>query len=363
MAERAAGMGEGIVVAWPSRTTRPWRGLPERRLLRLTADDVRALARQVPDVAAVSPEYSRYERLRRGTSVFRPQVTGVDPAYGPLRNQRPAPGGRFLNALDLAERRRVVFLGDRVASQLFGERDPVGETLVLGEAPFTVIGVLAPKVQDSDYGALDEARAFIPASTFEQLFGARFVNDFVLRATGPERLPAAIDGVYAALGRRLGFDPADRMALTLWDTTEADRIRTRAFDAMDLLTLLAGAFTVLVGAIGVGNLMFLVVRRRTGELGLRLALGARPSWILRAVLGEALVLIAAGGLLGFLAAAGLSALIGASPLAENLGQPRIAPALAAGVWVLLAAVGLAAGWFPARRAARLDPVTALTEAR
>lgn len=362
MATRAAGMGQGIVIFWPGRTTQPWQGIPEGRALRVRAEQVRDLAEQVPGLARVSPEYSRFARLKRGEAIYRPQLTGVDPDYGALRKLDPQPGGRFLNARDLAEARDVVFLGDHVAGQLFGADDPVGRTLILADRPFTVVGVLQPKFQDSDYGALDEARAFIPTSTYERLFGARFVHDFVLQATQPEALPDVIDGVFASLGRTLGFDPADRLAFGIWDTTEGDRVRAQAFDAMALLTLLAGALTVLVGAIGVGNLMFLLVRRRQAEIGLRLALGARPRWVMRAVLGEALLLIAAGGALGFLAAAGVAALVGASPLAADLGQPRISGALALGTCTLLAVVGLLAGWFPARRAARLDPATALAEA-
>lgn len=362
MAARAQGMGAGVVVVWPSRTTRPWRGMPEGRPLRVTAEEVRALSEQVAGIAEISPEYRRYEPLRRGARAFRPYVTGVDPEYGAIRNLGPAPGGRFLSPLDLARRRRVVFLGDRVARELFPAGGAVGAELVLGDAPFTVVGVLRARVQDSDYGALDESRIFVPASTFEELYGPREVANFVFRAREPALLPGAIDDVYEALGRRLGFDPADRQALSLWDTTEGDQMRSQAFAAMNLMTLLAGFFTVLVGAIGVGNLMFLVVRRRTGELGLRLALGARPRGVMREVLVEALLLIFAGGALGFGAAAGLGALVGASPLVETLGVPRISPALALAVVLLLAAVGLLAGWFPARRASRLDPVQALTEA-
>lgn len=362
MAQRAAGMGEGIVIAWPGRTTLAWEGVPEGRAIRLTAPDVRRLRESVPGIAEISPENSVFARLRRGGQAFLPELTGVDPGYGVLRNLPPQSGGRFLNQADLEQARRVVFLGDRVARQLFGDSDPVGRELVLAESPFMVVGVLQPKEQDSDYGAHDTARAFIPWSTYQQVFGPRFVDNFVVRAKDPALLPSVIDGIYASLARSHHFDPRDREALSLWDTTEADEIRGQIFGAMDLLTLLAGSFTVLVGAIGVGNLMFLVVRRRTGEFGLRMALGARPAWILRGVLMEGMLLVAAGGLLGFLAAAGLAGLVGASPLAASLGQPRISTQLALGVGLLLLLVGLAAGWFPARKAARLDPATALAEA-
>jgi len=354
-------MGQGIVIVWPGQTTKPWQGVPEGRAIRLTAEEVRRLPASVPGIAEISPENSVYARLRRGGQAFLPELTGVDPAYGALRNLPAQPGGRFLSELDLRERRRVVFLGDRVAQQLFGTADPVGQTLMLADTPFTVIGVMQPKQQDSDYGSHDTARAFIPWSTFAQIFGSRAVENFVLRAEDPAQLPGVIDGLYSSLARSHRFDPSDRFSLSLWDTTEADQVRRQAFSAMDLLTLLAGTFTMLVGAIGVGNLMFLVVRRRTAEFGLRMALGARPAWILRGVLLEALLLVGFGGVLGFFAAAGVAMLVGATPLVEDLGQPRISTELALGVSLLLLVVGLAAGWFPARRAARLQPAAALAE--
>ena len=363
MATRAAGMGEGIVILWPGLTTVLHQGLPAGRRLQVEPADVRELRDSVAGIAEVSPEFTRYVTIRRGDSVFRPQVTGVDASYGALRNlaAESGSGGRFLNPIDVAEARRVVFLGDRVARQLFGSADPIGATLSLVGSPFLVVGVLKSKVQDSDYGAHDDARVFVPTSSFQALFGQRFVDDFVVRARTPERLPAVLDGLFSVLGRRLGFASTDRMAFNIWDTTEGDRVRSQAFLGMRLLTLLAGSLTVLVGAIGVANLMFLVVRRRTNEFGLRMALGARPGSILRMVLVEAVVLVGLGGLLGFLAAGGLAGLVGLTPWTDELGYPRISGELAAAVVGLLVVVGVAAGWVPARRAAGLSPGVALAE--
>jgi putative ABC transport system permease protein len=134
-----------------------------------------------------------------------------------------------------------------------------------------------------------------------------------------------------------------------------------AFFGFDLMLAASGALTLLVGGVGVGNLMFLRVRRRTREIGIQMALGARPRWILRDVLGESLVLVAAGGLLGFLMAGLTIAIAGATPWTAQIGIPRLSIPLAAGTALLLGAVGLLAGWFPARRASRLDPVRALVD--
>ena len=254
-----------------------------------------------------------------------------------------------------------MFLGDRIREQLFGQEDPLGRTVVLRGAPFTVVGTMRPKLQESDYGGMDEERICIPASTYVRVFGDRWVDYFVYRAHRPELAKEATRDVYRVLGARLGFDPEDREALWVWDLAEGDRIRETSFAALNLLMGLAGILTLLVGGIGVGNLMFLLVRQRTREIGIRMALGARPRWILREVLLQSLVLVAAGGALGFLGAWILSAAIGASPLAENLGQPRISMTIGLGTVALLGTIGLVAGWFPARRAAHLDPVRALAD--
>ncbi|MHC4379507.1 MAG: ABC transporter permease [Planctomycetota bacterium] len=361
MQERAAGMGQGVVVTWINRTTLPWRGFPEGRQLLATDEDILALREMVPGIDDVSPEYVRNEQVQIGQSVFRTKLNGVFPSYGKMRSMWVQPGGRFLNTEDQTAGRKVMFLGDRIKQQMFGEADAIGKQVVVAGSPFVVIGVLAPKPQDSDYGGKDESRICIPASTYRRLFGDRYVDNFIYRAEDRGRTQEVVDGVYAALGQRLGFDPSDRDALNTWDTTEGDRIRSTIFDAMAILSAFAGTLTLLVGGLGVGNLMFVLVKRRTREIGIQLALGALPRWILLEVLLQTMFLITAGGLLGFLGAWGLTSLIALTPLTSALGYPQVSPAVAVGTIGLLSLVGLAAGIYPARRAAGLDPVEALND--
>ncbi len=361
MQTRAQGMGRGIAILWPGTTGRSWRGVPEGRVVRLKEADVDALLVEVPEIGSASPETLRREVIARGEFVYRAQIAGVRPAYGILRSMQPAAGGRFLSLRDERESRPVAFLGNRIADELFPDEQAVGQRVVLGGAPFTVIGVLEPKPQNSDYNGTDDERVCIPASTFRRAFGQEHIHVVVFDAVDPRQMAATMDAVGAVLARRHGFDPQDESALQWWDTTEGDRIRSYIFMAMDVLTGGAGVLTLLVGGLGIANLMFLVVRRRTSEIGLYLALGAKRWRVVGGVLAEALGLTALGGLIGLGGALALGWLVGVSPLAEDMGVPHVSSGLAIGTAGLLVAVGLVAGWVPAKRAADLDPVRALVE--
>jgi len=358
--KRFHGLGDRIVLLFGGRTTVSYAGFPEGRYIGLRESDGDLLMREIPDIIALSPEYSdRRTPVRRGTKSANPNITGVRPVYGDMRNIIPAQGGRFLNQQDLDQRRRVAMLGDELATLLFGEENPVGQSIMIGETPFTVIGVMQPKTQNSSYNSRDKDRVFIPATTHVAMFGGRQVANFVYRTRDASLTKDVERRVYELLGRRYAFDPKDKDALGVWDTTEWELQFSYLFLGFNIFFAIVGSFTLTVGGIGVANIMYVVVRERTPEIGIRRSVGARRRDILTQFLGESFLIVGLGALLGFLGSWGIVTLLSFVPMQEFVGTPTVSPVVIAVTLTLLAAVGILAGFFPARRAAALDPVEAL----
>lgn len=358
--KRFHGLGDRIVILFPGRTTRAFAGFPDGRPIRLTEEDGALLVRDVGEIEQLSPEYtSRALRIRRGPKASTPTTTGILPVYADLRNVIPDAGGRFINDQDLAERRRVVFLGDGIAELLFGQERPVGQTVYLGDTPFTVIGVMRPKQQNSSYQSRDKDRIFIPMSTFRSLLGSRYVNNLVYRARSPELTKVAERHAYETLGRKYQFDPDDKDALRFWDTSEWETRFGYLFLAFNIFFAIVGSFTLLVGGIGVANIMYVVVRERTREIGIRRAVGATRWEIMRQFFVEACLIVGMGALLGLLLSVGLVEGLGGLPIKDFVGTPTISVVVMVATLGLLAMVAFAAALLPARQAAGIDPVEAI----
>jgi putative ABC transport system permease protein len=354
------GLGDGIVVLFGGTTTTPFEGYPDGRSIRLQLRDVEMLRERIPAIASASPEY-RVSNIaaRFDTLSTTPTITGVWPQYGPMRFIIPEEGGRFLNELDEAQRRRVVVLGDDVKRLLFGDREALHEQVMLGSVPFMVVGVMEAKTQNSSYGSRDSYRVFIPASTFESVFGGRFLTNIVYKPAVAGASVAIGEQVRGVLGRRYTFDPADSDALGMWDTNDMMAMFDVMFLAIRLFLAIVGAFTLIVGGIGVANIMYIVVRERTREIGIKRALGARRRLILGQFLFEAGVLVGFGALCGFAMSAGIVQLASMMPIEDAVGIPELSPRVLLQTVALLGVVAVFAGIFPARKAARLEPVDAL----
>ncbi|HTS89380.1 MAG TPA: ABC transporter permease [Gemmatimonadales bacterium] len=358
--KRFHGLGDRIVILFGGRTTRPWAGFPDGRRIPLHAEDAEMLLQQVPEITKLSPEYiDQSTRVHRGLKAATPTITGVTPVYGDIRNIIAQAGGRFLDDRDVAERRRVAVLGDVLAQLLFDSADAVGKQIMVGDTPFLVIGVMQPKLQNSSYQSRDKDRVFIPASTHFALFGKRELNDIVYRAASPELTKVAERHVYETMGRKYKFDPDDKDALGVWDTSEWETRFGYLFLAFNIFFAVVGSFTLLVGGIGVANIMYIVVRERAREIGIRRAVGATRRDILRQFFAETLLIVLLGAVAGMVLSVGIVFGLGSMPIRDFVGAPVISGTVLLATLALLALVAFAAGLLPARQAAALDPVEAL----
>jgi putative ABC transport system permease protein len=365
--KRFHGMGSGIVLVFPSRTTLPWQGFVRGKPVRITPETAEAIPEKVPGIEVLSPEFVGSRLIRYGRGEFRNTVRGVNPSFELMRNTI-AGKGRFIDPVDMADRKRVCFIGDVLAADLFGAEEPAGKPVFIDGVPFTVVGVMRPKLQSSNYnGQRDERCAFIPWTTYASLYGAKYVSNIVFRPLDRNRSKAVMEGVKAHLAQLAGYDPADPDALGVWDTMEFEKQFTTFFLAFTIFLGVIGSFTLLVGGVGVASIMRVVVEERTREIGVKLAVGARRRTILLQFFSESLAIMLIGGLAGFGLAAGVLQAVkafsrpGGSDLTFTgfIGVPALNPLVVVSTMLILLAIGVVSGIIPARTAASTDPIEAL----
>jgi len=354
------GLGENIAIYWPGVTSLEFKGLPRGRRVNFTEDDVSLIKTRATTISRISPEYSKWNcTMKVGKITQLRNICGVWPEFGDMRNLIADEGSRFINDADQTERRRVVFIGDLLKKDLFGDEDAVGQTILINGAPFTVIGVMKPKKQDSSYNGRDARKGYIPASTFTAMYSNRYLNDFVVQCKPTAVMASTRKEILTIMGGKYRFDPSDKEALQVWDTTEGIAFLKTFFLAFQYFLVGIGVATLITGGIGVSNIMHVVLEERTKEIGIKMALGARKSYVLGQFMVETLMITCVGGALGFGFAAAIVKVIPLLKLEDYIGVPTINMWGSVLMTLLLGAIGFLAGIFPARRAANLQPVQAL----
>jgi len=354
------GMGENISIIWPGTTSKPWQGLPRGRDIRITVDDVSMMRARIPSIGRISPEFIRRDiPIKYDKKKSIQDAVGIWPEYGPMRNIIPQVGGRVINDLDMLQKRRVVFIGDKLKDELFGDQDAIGEYILINSMPFRVIGVLKPKKQDSSYSGRDEWKAIIPLTTFRGMYSRIYPNNVVVQAQEGVSMEKTKQDIYDMMAAKYNFDPSDTEALGIWDTTRGMEFFTNFFMAFRIFLVGIGVATLITGGIGVSNIMNVVLEERTKEIGIKMALGAKKQFIMMQFLTETLILTFVGGIIGWLIGFGIIKIFPIFEMDEFVGIPEIDYIGSILAIVILGLVGLVSGYFPAKRAANLQPVQAL----
>lgn len=360
------GMGEGILIVWPGQTSKAFSGVPEGQALPMDHEDLEQFRADIPEIAALSGEYTTWRQIRHGKALRTGRIAGVDPEYGPMRNIIPQPGGRFIDPLDIQQRRRVIVLGPQVNKELFGEgANPVGQYVEVEGQPFLVVGLMQKKYQTASYGSPDREACWIPSSTFETLYNERHYGNLVLKPKQPEDMERIKTRLRQLKAQRHGANPEDAEVARFWDTLEMQEISGNVFSGLQVVLGIIGGLTLIVAGVGIANVMYVSVSNATRDIGIRMAVGARDFQVLGQYVLEGLLATAIGGAIGLAFSEGVVWAVEQIPMQgeffEFVGKPVPVLSLKVALIVVgvLGLIGLLAGFFPARRAAGVDPAEAL----
>jgi putative ABC transport system permease protein len=376
-------LGKNIVIIRNGRTSKQAGGERAGRIIRLDINDVRALRERSKLIESVTPELMRGGvQAKSSFNASSTQLSGVWPVYQTIRTIE-VDKGRLMTEEDNLDARRVIVIGFDMCKQLFAERDPIGSQVTLNGLPYTIIGRVRKKEQDSNYTGPDNNRLFLPYEAMRKDFphpGQQDTADSVsaiiaapydkvaqelVRMVAREGKVDFEQGgpieneVRSILATRHDFDPTDREAISMWNTTLSTVFFDKMVASMNEFFIAVSIITLALGGIGVMNIMLISVKERTKEIGLRKALGATSRNVQRQFFAEGLLLTLVSGFFGLTIGLGLCQLINLLPLPARFSGMIITWQTAAFAIGVLALIGVAAATYPARRAADMAPIDAL----
>ncbi len=361
-----SGLGQTLIMVYGGQTSLEFQGLPKGRPISLYPEDIDYLRERIPEILHIAPEsYNYYQVSANGKEINR-NVHGTTAVFAVMRTQVPQIGGRFIDADDDAQGRKVAFIGWKVAQDLFGGADVVGKQIVVNRVPFTVVGVLKKKLQDSMYNGPDADQIYLPFYAFRQIDNRRRINQIHIQPREASQSMLIEARVRTLLGRKYRFDDTDRYALSFWNTIEDAKQGLAIFKGIEMFLGIMGILTLLIGAVGVTNLMYAIVKERTKEIGIKLAIGARRRVIVQQFLMETVFVFAKGTFWGFVTAFNIVQLVRLIPINYDsfgidayLTRPVFSMRIFLAYLAVVGTLIFLSGIFPALRASRSNPIESL----
>ena len=361
-------LGKDLVIVWGGRTSAQVGGRAAGREIHLNVEDAELIRDECymiknvsPELRRTIPEVSQFNLANRG-------VVGMWPSYQEFRSLKLSEG-RLITNDDEREGRRVLVLGSKAYRQLFPGQPAIGATVLVKSIPYSVVGVLAEKKQNSNYSGPDNDYLFAPYSSVSRDFpppekpGAGitrgYLDDIVFEVGNPEEHEEAVMQVRRAIARVRHFDPKDKDALFIWDTMDGAKQLSKIFGVVTLFFGCVAIVTLCLGGIGVMNIMLVSVTERTREIGTRKAIGATKRDIMRQFFAESAMLTLVSGILGFSSGVGICVGLQALPLPDFVPHPIVSPISIVLSILTLSLITVTAGMYPAQRAADMTPVESL----
>jgi len=357
------------VYMWTRNTSIPYKGLPKGRRYYFDNDDIDALQKNIPEIQYIAPRM-RMQKSEGSNNVTRGLRTGVFDIYGDYPavihiQLMDIMKGRFLNNLDIERKRKVAVIGKRAYEILFpGNEDPIGEYIEISGVFFQVIGIF--NIESLDEGEADDLKAvYVPLSTFQQSFNyGRIVGWFSLTSKPGISVSVVKEKAIRILAKRHKVSPDDKKAIGFWNSEEEFNKIERLFTGINFLIWFVGVLTLIAGVIGVSNIMLIVVKERTREIGIRRAIGATPARIVSQIISESVLLTSFSGYWGLVIGVALLEVV--SILTEKyatkssmFSRPEVDFNMAVLALGVLVVSGILAGLIPAQRAVSVKPVDAI----
>jgi putative ABC transport system permease protein len=356
--------GKDVMIVFGGRTSMQAGGMRSGRVIRWTEEDYIQVAKEAPACKYVMPELGNNVQVHSLFNSGDIQTVGSLPPFAEIRSIAVTQG-RFYNEQDNMEARNLAFLGSDTKKQLFADREALGQIIWMNGIPYTVIGVMKPKDQNSSYDGADVRKIFIPFNAMRRDFPNKppapehSVDRLLVAPWSLETHPDCVKQIRRSLGRLHNFDPRDKEAAGLWDTVKNAEANRMIIVGMEVFMGAVGVATLFLGGLGVMNVMLVSVRERTREIGIRKALGATRDSILRQFFLETVIVVALSGGTGLLLSYGFCALVNLLPMPPFFAGLLASWKLGALSITLLGLIAVLSALYPANRAASVDPIEAL----